>query len=116
VPTFHGSATLEPSGSLDVERLGYLKLGTVSGQGLTGAVGQLLAGLQVQPLNVIAVLGKGRQRRVSHCLYIRTFSLFLSSVLWIRIRADPEKICIKRIRAPPLRFKNEFEIKLVKLL
>ncbi len=42
----------------------------MSGQGLTGAVGQLLAGLQVQPLNVIAVLGKGGQRRVSHCLYI----------------------------------------------
>ena len=53
-----------------MERLGYLKLGTVSGQGLTGAVGQLLAGLQVQPLNVIAVLGKRGQRRVSHCLYI----------------------------------------------
>ncbi len=77
VPKFHESATLELSGSLDVERWGDLKLGTVSGQGLTGAVGQLLAGLQVQPLNVIAVLGKGGQSRVSHCLYIektlRTF-------------------------------------------
>jgi hypothetical protein len=61
----------------------------VSGQGLTGAVGQLLAGLQVQPLNVIAVLGKSGQRRVSHCLYIKKPFRTFSPILFISV-VDPD--------------------------
>ncbi len=47
----------------------------MSGKGLAGPVSELLAGLQVQILDVVAVLGEGGEGRVPHSLEQRDHQL-----------------------------------------